>query len=229
MDPRPSAQAVLSPDGDAALRAGISAAARGLMTSADVDPDALASAVDVGVSTGLSARELARAFPGLAYITGVDLSPHMLAVAAHQTAARPLPRGVPLSLRHAAFEAGDGGGLADGGVDLVNVVLVTHECPRHVSAAFLAQAWRVLRPGGVVVVADMDPASPAFARLAANPFALAGFASSEPHLAHWVALGFASDARGPGLEEVARGMGFVGVGTAPATPRHSAMVAVKPR
>ena len=222
MHPGPASAAPLDPDGDARLRAGISAAARGLMTAAGVDPDALRTAVDVGCSTGLSARELARAFPRLQAIRGVDLSPHMLAVAAHLAASAPLPGGVPLTLTHAAFEEG-GAGLADGSVDLVNVVLVAHECPRPVTAAFLAEAWRVLAPGGVAVLADMDPASPAFAALMASPFAYAGFKSSEPHLLEWVGLGFG------GLEAVARGMGFVGVGTAPGTPRHSAMVAVKPR
>ena len=221
MHPGPPATAPLSPDGDADLRAAISAASRALMVGAGVDPDALGGvAVDVGCSTGLSSRELARAFPGLGAIAGLDLSPHMLAVASHLASARPLPRAVPLTLIHAAFEDS---GLVSASVGLVSIVLVAHECPRSVTAAFLAEAWRVLRPGGVVVVADMDPASPAFQALAANPFAYAGFKSSEPHLLEWVGLGFA------GVEAAARGMGFVGVGSAAATPRHAAMVAVKPK
>jgi SAM-dependent methyltransferase len=223
MDPGPGPGA-LRPDGDAALRAGVSDAAQRLMRAAGVDPDALKTAVDVGCSTGLSSRELARAFPGLTAITGVDLSPHMLAVATHLARARPLPRGVAFTPVHAAFEAGEEtSAIPAGSADLVSIVLVMHECPRSVSAGMLAEAWRVLKPGGVCVCADMDPSSPAFARLMASPFAFAGFRSSEPHLLEWVALGL------EGLADVARGMGYVGVGTGGATPRHGVMVAVKPR
>jgi SAM-dependent methyltransferase len=218
MDPRPNG--TLSPDGDAALRAGISGAARSLMTAAGVDPDALTTAVDVGCSTGLSSRELARAFKGLEAITGVDLSPHMLAVGRHLSQKSPLPRSVSLTLLHAPFEGPNS--LPSSSFDLVNIVLVHHELPRSVSGAMVAEAWRVLRPGGVLVCADMDPSSPPFARLMASPFAYAGFKSSEPHLLEWVALGLS------GLAGLAAGMGFVGVGTGAATPRHGVVVAVKP-
>lgn len=39
-------------------------------------------AVDLGCATGLSSEHIRRAFPG-AQVTGVDLSPHMVAVGRH--------------------------------------------------------------------------------------------------------------------------------------------------
>jgi hypothetical protein len=42
---------------------------------------------------------------------------------------------------------------------------------------------RLLKPGGVAAIMEMNPASPAFQRIFNNPFAFAAFKSTEPHLA----------------------------------------------
>lgn len=95
--------------------------------------------VDVATGTGLAARALAVRHPGLR-ITGVDLSPGMIAVARSA-----LPQGVWIE--------GDATGLpmAAASVDLVLCVTALHlfADPR----AVFAEWARVLRPGGRAVTA----------------------------------------------------------------------------
>jgi SAM-dependent methyltransferase len=52
------------------------------MTAAGVDLASVKAVVDLGCATGLSTLALQRLFPG-ASLTGVDLSPHFLAVGRH--------------------------------------------------------------------------------------------------------------------------------------------------
>lgn len=219
MSPPGAPPAAPRADGDAALRASFSDAAATLMRAAGVDPTALATAVDAGCSVGLSTRELARAFPSLRAIVGVDLSPHMLAVA-EATAARGGGGGGGASLlvewRHAAAEAT---GLPDASADLVSICLVLHELPAAATEAVFKEAWRVLKPGGVVAAMDQDTGAPAFAALLANPAAFAGFSASEPWLSEYMGV----DARA-----VAAAAGFEKMATAQNSPRHFTLVAVKP-
>ena len=45
-------------------------------------------------------------------------------------------------------------GLESDSVDAVTVTLVLHECPDHVKVAQAAEAFRILKPGGVFIVTD---------------------------------------------------------------------------
>ena len=51
--------------------------------------------------------------------------------------------------RHAAAERI---GLADSSVDLVSMCLVMHELPQHATRAIIAEAFRILRPGGTFAI-----------------------------------------------------------------------------
>lgn len=131
--------------------------------------------VDLGCSTGLSTLALARTFPSARRITGVDLSPHMLSVACHQLKTRPdLTDGTSPSRIQYVYAAAEATGLPDKSADLVCLCLVAHELPQGATRAVLAEARRVLRPGGALAFMDMDPLSPAFQRMASNPMAFAG-------------------------------------------------------
>lgn len=239
--------AVLDPRGDEALRRSHSGTAARLIaeafqemetaggasgskTSSPFDFGSVSLVVDLGCSVGLSTRELGRAFPS-AELVGVDLSPHMLAVFDHlqslsdsqaqkspipEAAGKVEPGGRRARLLHAAAEDT---GLDPNSADVVSLHLVMHELPQAVTRAILKEAFRILKPGGVVVLGEMDPGSAAFGRVLSSPFAFAAFRSSEPHLLEYITLD---------VPAAAREAGFVGVRTAAHSPRHFTAVGVKP-
>ena len=71
-----------------------------------------------------------------------------------------------------------------------------------------------------MAIMEMDPASPAFARIFANPFAYTAFKSTEPWLMDYMTLD---------LHAALRDAGFAApVLQASNTPRHRTVVARKP-
>lgn len=48
-------------------------------------------------------------------------------------------------------------GLPSGSFDLVAASFVIHECPPSAIRALIAEARRLLRPGGVLMLADNNP------------------------------------------------------------------------
>mmetsp|Transcript_63074 Transcript_63074/g.118055 ORF Transcript_63074/g.118055 Transcript_63074/m.118055 type:complete len:389 (+) Transcript_63074:54-1220(+) len=108
---------------------------------ADRRPEAL---LDVGCSGGFSTKEMAMAFPG-AEATGLDLSPYFLSVAK-----RTYPE---LKFVHANAEST---GLPAASYDVVTLNFILHELPLAASRNVLAEAYRLLKPGGVLAVLDVD-------------------------------------------------------------------------
>lgn len=117
--------------------------------------DRTARVLDMGCGTGLAARAIARreAFSG--HITGVDLSPYLVAAARRLASEERLAE-------HLEFVAGDVRTLnfADGSFDAV----VAHTLLSHVEdpLAVLKEAARVVRPGGMIGIFDGDYASLTF-------------------------------------------------------------------
>jgi ubiquinone/menaquinone biosynthesis C-methylase UbiE len=104
-------------------------------------------AVDVGCGTGTFAIALAGARPD-ARVIGVDGDPEILALAARKTGA-------------AAVDWRQGRArelpLADAGVDVLSASLMLHHLLWEEKQAMLAEAARVLKPGGHLHVADWGP------------------------------------------------------------------------
>jgi hypothetical protein len=67
---------------------------------------------------------------------------------------------------------------------------------------------------------QMDPASPIWQRIFGNPAAFVAFKATEPWLMEYVGLD---------MEEAVTAAGFLPPKTAPNSPRHKTVVAVKPR
>jgi ubiquinone/menaquinone biosynthesis C-methylase UbiE len=117
--------------------------------------DRTARVLDMGCGTGLAARAIARreAFSG--HITGVDLSPYLVAAARRLASEERLAE-------HLEFLAGDVRTLnfAHGSFDAV----VAHTLLSHVEdpLAVLKEAARVVRPGGMIGIFDGDYASLTF-------------------------------------------------------------------
>jgi ubiquinone/menaquinone biosynthesis C-methylase UbiE len=103
--------------------------------------------LDIGCGPGQIALQLAAALPGC-LVTGVDLSREMLRVAERRRAQSPHARRVH-------FDLGDAKGLpyADGHFDTVCSNTILHHIPD--PRPFLAEAWRVLRPGGTFLIRDL--------------------------------------------------------------------------
>ncbi|WIA18673.1 hypothetical protein OEZ85_003377 [Tetradesmus obliquus] len=153
------------------------------------------SILDIGCSTGISSCWYQAAWPD-ADITGLDLSPYFLAVAEleeqRRVAADP-------SSKRIKFVRGlaEATGYDDASWDMVVFSFIAHECPQAALAAFVKEARRIVKRGGVVCFVDMDPRSEALQSLPPVLFTLAK--STEP----WSDEYYSFD-----LEEALRQAGF---------------------
>lgn len=96
--------------------------------------------VDVGTGTGISARELRRAYPG-SFIVGVDRSPEMLEIAVRDGAGHFVRGGVrSLPFSNAAFDSAVAGFIFR---------------PLEGDRRAISEIYRVLKPGGTAVVYDV--------------------------------------------------------------------------
>ena len=150
----------------------------------------------VGVSTQALARWLARrpaaATHAAPSVIGLDLSPEMLAVARVRDV-----DGLVTEWRHGAAEDT---GLPESSFDLVSLQFVCHELPQVATRAVLAEAARVLREGGVLVMVDQDPASSVLQRLPAPVATL--LKSTEPYIEEYFGLDMAAELRAAGFHSL---------------------------
>ncbi len=101
--------------------------------------------LDVASGTGRTLLQLATAHPGMK-LYGLDLSPYYVQVA------RDLLRDVPdVSL---VAENAEHMPFCDGYFDVLTSVYLFHELPRNARRNVLAEMFRVLRPGGLLVIED---------------------------------------------------------------------------
>ncbi len=102
--------------------------------------------LDLGCGTGSTTLMLKQAFPR-AQVTGLDLSPYMLVIAEYKAQ----KAGIEVQWRHGnaqktAWKAES--------FDLVTASLLFHETPPEVSKSILRECFRLLIPGGQVVILD---------------------------------------------------------------------------
>jgi ubiquinone/menaquinone biosynthesis C-methylase UbiE len=102
--------------------------------------------LDLGCGTGNTTQMLKRRFPG-AEVMGLDLSPQMLVMADHKARAA----AVEVTFRHGNAMAT---GLPAAAFDVVCATLLFHETPPAVAKTILAEAFRLLTPGGQLLVLD---------------------------------------------------------------------------
>lgn len=102
--------------------------------------------LDLGCGTGTTTQLLKRRFPN-AQVVGMDLSPYMLAVADYKAKAA----SCEITLRHGNAMAT---GLPEDSFDVVCATLLFHETPPAVAKSILQEAFRLLSPGGQMLVLD---------------------------------------------------------------------------
>ncbi|PXF45070.1 putative methyltransferase sll0829 [Gracilariopsis chorda] len=180
--------------------------------------------VDVGCSVGLSTRDLVSRImnergPQLAppRVTGIDASPYFLAVAKRFQAEADAETTAPKAIVDYVHALAEGTGFPDESVDLWSMQLVTHELPDAATSAITAEAFRVLRSGGVFAIMDQDPRSEVIRNL--PPVLATLMKSTEPYTDQYYLLD---------IEQVLLDTGFVQVRTELTTPRHRCFIAMKP-
>lgn len=102
--------------------------------------------LDLGCGTGSTTLMLKQAFPE-ADIIGLDLSPYMLVMAEYKAQ----QAGLEIGWRHGSAEKTS---FPDGSFDLVTASLLFHETPPTASQAILRECFRLLQPGGQVLILD---------------------------------------------------------------------------
>ncbi|MGB3237304.1 MAG: class I SAM-dependent methyltransferase [Geitlerinemataceae cyanobacterium] len=102
--------------------------------------------LDLGCGTGSQTLLLKQAFPQAETI-GLDFSPYMLFMSKYKAQ----QAGLDIGWRHGDAE---NTGFADGTFDLITLALVFHETPTEISQAILRECYRLLNPGGEVIVLD---------------------------------------------------------------------------
>ncbi len=110
-------------------------------------------ALDIGCGSGALTRALALRVGPSGSVVAIDPAPEMIAWCRQQP-------GDPAaaSIRY-AVSAAESLDLPDGSVDVVASALVVHHIDPGARPAALAQIARVLRPGGSVLLVDIDPPS----------------------------------------------------------------------
>lgn len=108
----------------------------------------LARIVDLGCGVGQLTVALKERFPQ-AEVHGLDIAAPMLRYA-HL---RAVDLGVDVHFRQTLAHRT---GFADSAVDLVTAYILFHEVPAEVGRAIVAEAYRILRPGGVLEVFDFQ-------------------------------------------------------------------------
>jgi ubiquinone/menaquinone biosynthesis C-methylase UbiE len=164
--------------------------------------------LDLGCSVGMSSFALQDTYADAA-ITGIDLSPYFLAIAHYNSEKRQSQ----ITWKHAAAEAT---GFTDASFDLVSACLLFHELPQTAAREILAEAYRLLSPGGYLTIMDMNPKSEIYAKM--PPYILTLLKSTEPYLDRYFSLD---------LARVLTDLGFQNVAIAPNSPRHRTILAQK--
>jgi ubiquinone/menaquinone biosynthesis C-methylase UbiE len=102
--------------------------------------------LDLGCGTGSTTLMLKQRFPA-SEVVGLDLSPYMLVMADHKARAAHLD----IQFRHGNAMVT---GLPDQSFDVVCATLLFHETPPAVAKTILRECFRLLTPGGQVLILD---------------------------------------------------------------------------
>ena len=102
--------------------------------------------LDLGCGTGSTTLMLKQAFPE-AQVTGLDLSPYMLVMADHKATTA----GLNIQWCHGNAEET---GFPDASFEVVTASLLFHETPPTATKSILRECFRLLTPGGEVLILD---------------------------------------------------------------------------
>ncbi|MEM9452461.1 MAG: class I SAM-dependent methyltransferase [Cyanobacteria bacterium P01_E01_bin.6] len=166
--------------------------------------------LDIGCSVGISSQYLHQFLQEQqtqpVHTIGLDLSPQMLSVARFRDAQQLISLWVHAAAEHTGF--------SDASFDLVSLQFVLHELPRQATQSILREIYRILRPGGLLLILDNDPQSPIIQGLPPALFTL--MKSTEP----WSDEYYTTD-----VVDVLKSCGFENITTTATDPRHRTILA----
>jgi ubiquinone/menaquinone biosynthesis C-methylase UbiE len=136
---------VLFGGGAAAMRRQALIPLKGALAGHPLAGGAAPRLLDVACGTGRFLREVKSNYPRL-YVTGLDLSPHYLAVARRELE--------PWSRSRFVEAAAEAMPFADAEFDVATCIYLFHELPPRIRRQVVAEIRRVLRPGGTVIFVD---------------------------------------------------------------------------
>jgi ubiquinone/menaquinone biosynthesis C-methylase UbiE len=113
--------------------------------------------MDIGCSVGQSTKFLIEAFPEKDGVDAIDLSPYFLSNAMfhHRTLDSPIYTTLNKKILYHHMLAEDLS-FPSNTYDIVSISYLLHEVPTKTAVAVIAEAFRVLRPGGVVSIVDLS-------------------------------------------------------------------------
>ena len=129
--------------------------------------------LDVGCSTGISTEYVYRYFNRIK-LTAVDLSPYFLAIAKFNS----FKKIIPITFIHNNAESMN---IESDSMDLVTCSYMFHELPPLATKNILKEIKRVLKPGGIIAIVDLDP-NKLKKNLAKDKFSKIAFEITEPHI-----------------------------------------------
>jgi ubiquinone/menaquinone biosynthesis C-methylase UbiE len=118
---------------------------------AQIEPGA--SVLDVGCGTGTLTLRAKAAAGSTGRVCGVDAAPEMIA----QARRKAQKAGAQVEFRAGVIEALE---FADGTFDRVLSSLMIHHLPSDLQERALAEVYRVLKPGGQLLIVDFDASVP---------------------------------------------------------------------
>ncbi|MEA5512383.1 class I SAM-dependent methyltransferase [Crocosphaera sp. UHCC 0190] len=104
--------------------------------------------LDLGCGTGSNTIILKKRFPD-ALIVGLDLSPYMLIIAQDKAQQKKLA----IHWQQGLAEATN---FPSGSYDLVTISMVLHETPTKICQEILQESFRLLKPGGQLIILDAN-------------------------------------------------------------------------
>lgn len=164
--------------------------------AASAPPGDYRRVVDLGCAFGGLTRVLRKVFPD-AEVTGVDVSAPALKYAHYL--AESSGQDITYSQRDAAST-----GFDDASFDLVTAFLLLHEVPDSVRADIVAEAFRILRPGGQIMFLDLPPYS-ALSPAEAYFESFDGRGNGENHWEEFLVSDFCALLRSVGFTEIQDG------------------------
>ena len=122
-------------------------------------------------------------WPSIEKVTGVDLSTFKLAVCEEKKSAMNEAKASKYTIIHAPAEATP---VESSSQDMASLCLVAHESPKWVSESIFAEAYRILKPGGLFTMLDLDKEN--LENLLTNPFVAAIYKRTEPYMPEFLKL-----------------------------------------